>query len=683
MGLFSTRKASVQSSVPSFYGPSTSEQDQFQYDKTTAQLHPLPGEQSSFYNYAQAPIVPLDSPRRTRNESINQQFSPPPSRPTRPTTATSQFSIIPKLTPKPTNKKERPPSAASRVFFSSGRPITADGKLIQSPPPGSRQANTVSLPTDISATNLRSAPSIRSRKVKSLDLLKSNPRLKYLAPETPPLVLSKGKEAERELQFKHDGRGLFASKTVANLADDLDTRALRKLLERDSKRYGRYRSSDELRNKYSPRQDVPGEIPQSQGSMEPTDENDGVIDWEGRFDRFGTPIISTPDPGMSTLGLSTIRAVPRSREPSEELLGSGHFDQDSFRLPEHQPRRESEATIRPRRQQPNLPPILLFGKDRNTSPTNQQHQLTKEETPIILLGPNSAQSYETASTQPLYDTSFPQPFSSPRTHAETTPIQLLSQPLSPPPLRPPILSYPTETTQEEYETAEEYTVSSDNASDETEEEWHDSPVIPREKQPKAPWLADLPTPRPSSPESETSHTIDFADSEPDYEEGIFPAQNSMWGESPIIGLAIPGGPRTDSPAESEGSWLSQRLDIENAVRKSFGSPTRRATPPIILESSPLPGAGLGKLDVIAAAAMNARAWAATQPDYEGNEYGEDEGYELATPQIAEVERVRQGSMVRMVEVLDSPNVEGVIGRVSNGESPEYEIGKENGGILLF
>ena len=157
----------------------------------------------------------------------------------------------------------------------------------------------------------------------------------------------------------------------------------------------------------------------------------------------------------------------------------------------------------------------------------------------------------------------------------------------------------------------------------------------------------------------------------------------MWGESPIIGLAIPGGARTDSPAESEGSWLSQRLDIEKAVRKSFGSPARRATPPIILESSPLPGAGLGKLDVIAAAAMNARAWAATQPDYEGNEYGEEEGDELATPQVAGVERVRQGSMVRTVEVLDSPNVEGVIGRVSIGESPEYEIGKENGGILLF
>jgi hypothetical protein len=89
------------------------------------------------------------------------------------------------------------------------------------------------------------------------------------------------------------------------------------------------------------------------------------------------------------------------------------------------------------------------------------------------------------------------------------------------------------------------------------------------------------------------------------------------------------------------------------------------------------------LDVIAAAAMNARAWAATQPDYEGNEYGEVEGDELQAPQVAGAERMRQGSMVRTVEVLDSPNVEGVIGRVSTGESPEYEIGKENGGILLF
>ena len=96
---------------------------------------------------------------------------------------------------------------------------------------------------------------------------------------------------------------------------------------------------------------------------------------------------------------------------------------------------------------------------------------------------------------------------------------------------------------------------------------------------------------------------------------------------------------------------------------------------------------MGKLDVVAAAAMNARAWASALPDHEGNAYGGDEEDELVPPGTAggggEVERMRQGSMVRKVEVLDSPNVEGVIGRVSIGESPEYELGKENGGILLF
>ena len=531
-----------------------------------------------------------------------------------------------------------------------------------------------------------------------MDLLKSNPRLQYLAPDTPTLALGKGKEVEGELQFKHDGRGLFASKTVANLADDLDTRALRRLLDRDAKRYGGYRSSNELRNRYLPQQGVPGEIPEGR-AMDQNGDDDGVIDWEGKFQQYGTPIILTPDPNMSPAGPSTIRVIPRSREPSEELLGSGHFDQDSFRLPEQQQQqqqqqqqfhRESQATIRPR-QQNNLPPILLFGQDRNQSPTEQQYPI-KEESPILLLGPNSAQSYETTSTQPY-------PSSSPRTHPES-PIQLLSQSLEPP-TRPSPLSFPTETTQEEYETAEEYSPhnlssadDNDDDDDDTEEEWHDSPVIPREKQPKVPWLADLPTPRPSSPESDVSHPIDFPDtsdheSDAPIEEGIFPTQHSMWGESPIIGVSLPGV-RTDSPIESEGSWLSQRLDIQEAVRKSFGGPgARRATPPIILESSPLPAAtatgkaGLKKLDVMDAAAMNARAWASARPDYEGNEDGADEDQELAPPVPGGVERVRQGSMVRKVEVLDSPSVEGVIGRVSIGESPEHELGKENGGILLF
>ena len=158
----------------------------------------------------------------------------------------------------------------------------------------------------------------------------------------------------------------------------------------------------------------------------------------------------------------------------------------------------------------------------------------------------------------------------------------------------------------------------------------------------------------------------------------------MWGGSPIIGVSIPsaGEARTDSPAGSEGSWLSQRLDIEKAVQKSFGSPARRETPPIILESSTLSVAGgPGKPDVVTAAATNLRAWASTQLDGEGNEDGDQED-KFLSPQIG-LERLRQGSMVRKVEVLDSPNFEGVTGRVSIGESPEYEPGEENRVILLF
>jgi hypothetical protein len=71
--------------------------------------------------------------------------------------------------------------------------------------------------------------------------------------------------------------------------------------------------------------------------------------------------------------------------------------------------------------------------------------------------------------------------------------------------------------------------------------------------------------------------------------------------------------------------------------------------------------------------MNARVWGIASPDYTGEEYGDED--------VDGRERMRQGSLARKVEVVDSHDgVEGVVGRVS-GESPER--GRENGGIVLM
>ena len=121
------------------------------------------------------------------------------------------------------------------------------------------------------------------------------------------------------------------------------------------------------------------------------------------------------------------------------------------------------------------------------------------------------------------------------------------------------------------------------------------------------------------------------------------------------------------------------MDIEKAVRKSFHStsPLGTTTPPILLEGTTLPPLASYsplKLDMISAAAMDARAWtAASTPDYEGRAYESEDG--VAQPG----ERVRQGSKAMRVEVVTSPRLEGVAGRVS-GESVRGGGGK--GGIVL-
>ena len=126
-------------------------------------------------------------------------------------------------------------------------------------------------------------------------------------------------------------------------------------------------------------------------------------------------------------------------------------------------------------------------------------------------------------------------------------------------------------------------------------------------------------------------------------------------------------PQSQGSMESEGSWLSGKMDIEKAVRKSFaGSPARR-TPPIILETSAVKGDG----NIIPSGLMQANWTETRKPDYEGAEYGSEEEDEDVVPNIWS-ERVRQGSAARKVEVVDRPSLEGVAGRVSSGNTSSPE-----------
>jgi hypothetical protein len=635
MGLFTRRKSSIQS-----FGSPPSERKP--YDTKAPQLHPLPGEGGFLFDFPPGPTIPLND---GTSRAINTTARKPSRRLTkkkRPGTAQSDTSFLPRLTPKPpTKKSERPPSAASRVFVTNGQPISSSGNVLI----GTRNrtdANAISLPNDISTMSLRSISSVRSLKVKPVDLLKPNPRLKYLTPDPPPPPTAQS----NELEFRHDGRGLFALKTVANLADELDTRGLRKLLDRDMRRY---QSNYELRKQYY-RQQIPGEIPQSRGNM--TISTDG---YEGSFRQRYNPF-TDPEPSTPTRPF-------HGRSDRSNSMDSRRFDSSqAYRMPdeEHTSAGQSDKNTREKH---NLPPILLFGKPRkmeNVEPT----PLDSNTSPIILLAPNSAKSTETQSTTPR--------------SPEAAAFQVLSQPNHNPsqPLRPPIFSFPTEITplaqETEYETAEEFGSETPRDLSDHEHEWNDQPVLPSELTPKAsgqrlsnqdPWLAYTTSLGPS--DTESSNAIDFPDDEDD--EAIF-QPHAVWAEN--LGR--------ESPVESEGSWLSGRMDIERAVRKSFNSISPRGTPPIILESSPLSQvAGNSPLKIntiMAAVAANAQAWSsASKPDHEGIEY------ESSDDESGIREKVRQGSAARRVEVMDSPSIEEMMGEVIE-ESVERN---SKGEIILF
>ena len=432
MGFFSRRKSSIQS-----FGSHPSDR-QSQYENVL-QLHPLPDEKNFNFNFP--PTTPLkDGTSRTNNTAMTCK----PSRQLtkqqkghRPATAlsTDTSSCIPKLTPKSPEKNERPPSAASRVFINNGQPISTSGKVLIGARKEGYAGNTISLSNDISATHLRPMSSSRSLKVKSIDLLKSNPRLKYLNPDTPPPPTAKSDK----LEFHHDGRGLFASKTVANLADELDTRGLRKLLERDMRRY---QSTYDLRNQYNYyyRQQMSGEFPQSRGNT--TIRTDGYESYlrgvgeEREYDLF-------IDPGPSRTSRPALPPTSGGRKRSESMNSRRFEPTHSYRIPDDQQQQQKQSQFEKKH---NLSPILLLGKDRKVETTEPILRAEKSTTsPIILLAPNSAKSIETQSTLPHHE------------RHQQTPIQLLSQLTNPdnPALRPPLYSFPTETTAE-YETADEF-----------------------------------------------------------------------------------------------------------------------------------------------------------------------------------------------------------------------------------
>lgn len=685
MGLFSRRKSSTQS-----FGAASTTPSQYYTDKST-QLHTYPGQGSWDFDSAPVPSTPLyDSTSHTNNAGERKSFaSRRYSKSSRPVMAQSGVSSsYPTLTPKLTKKNERPPSAASRVFVTNGQAISRDGKTPQSKQTRGPTKSEPILFRDISSTNiLRTTQSMRSLKVKSVDLLKSNPRLSYLTP-TPAPPSSRAKNDE--LLFHHDGRGLFASRTVANLADDLDTHGLRKLLERDSRRHGQFRSSEHLR-KQTYQSTLPEDIP---SSPRPIDYDSGypIRDYENLFG----------DPGPST-----IRPVLGSDRSSNSIESQTRQRKDSGRsfANEATPRESTDTMKRPPSRKPELPPILLFGQ------SNQAQE--PKESPILLLGPNSARSTETQSTHP---NSF-----------IDSPIQLLSQnptdapvsqdpPQSPPPpakspLRPRILSFVTDTgssiQDNEYETAEEFgsetpgPLTEDDDDDESIDFWHESPVIPRDvkdltpkpsnlalftsmytediertpTQPSASYLQDnpqlraaWPLPKENSiPQSDT----EFSAAEYEDEESNVPifSPETEWMDSPIIGNVFPDvsvPPQSQGSMESEGSWLSGKLDIEKAVRKSFAGGPARRTPPIILEASPVKGDG----NIIPSGfnSSTPNGFARDRPDYEGADYGSEEEDGDEVP-VMMGERVRQGSAARKVEVVDRPSLEGVAARVS-GESPE-------------
>lgn len=168
--------------------------------------------------------------------------------------------------------------------------------------------------------------STHSLKLKSLDLLKSNPRLQYLSPPLNPSVSTPPKG----LIFHHDGRGLFASKTVDDLADELDSHGIRKLLDRDSRRNRGYVSYNH---------EIVGQTPPSRGNTDYTGECGDIPD-----NYF-----------YAAAGPSNLHTEIWSEFGSEE--------------------RNSSETIQPSRDQ-HIYPIVIFGKDQEASQEQQSSPMT-------------------------------------------------------------------------------------------------------------------------------------------------------------------------------------------------------------------------------------------------------------------------------------------------------------------
>ena len=112
MGLFSRRKSSIQS-----FGSPPSEQHSY-YEKGP-RLHPLPGEEGFLFNFAPAPVIPLnDGTSRTNNTMSPNPSSRRLTKPKRPVTAQSDTSLLPTLTPKTPNKKKNVPHQRHQEFSS-------------------------------------------------------------------------------------------------------------------------------------------------------------------------------------------------------------------------------------------------------------------------------------------------------------------------------------------------------------------------------------------------------------------------------------------------------------------------------------------------------------------------------------------------------------------------------------
>ena len=670
MGLFSRRKPSTVSlSSPAETYP----YERWAYHEKTPQLHPVQGEQGFDFNFGQdipstsPTVIPFNDGAAQTNSAFNVSApTRPPSRrlqkqhrpataSTRPATAqsTTTSASRPRLTP--SMKQNERPSPASRVFIMNGQPINSNGKVLpRSTEPGQSVST---IPHDISATPLRPMSS-RSLKVRSVDLLKSNPRLSYLAPPDTPNE-SKLPEQRIELQFRHDGRGLFAKKTVADLADTLDTKALRKLLDRDMRRY---KTMGNLRDRYyveSTRVEHGG-IPQSRGTLR-TEHGDA-------YESFGFPSERSYNP-YADPGPSTIRPVLESDRVDT-------LDQQGFGPPERSSASQHDKPADSGQERPDLPPILLTGKPRPMEQTSENALPEIKTSPIMLLGPNSARSTETQSTRPRsppYES--PIKLFSPQSAAQSAPEPQIN-------LRPPRFSYPTGTSGE-YETAKEYTSETpQNRSDldlryHPNNKWEDSPIIPRPgATPKEEdagiitghrhhkWRDDTTTHSDTESSNAPEYPSDLSDGEEDHRTPMF--NPPTWHHSsPRISTPT----SRDSPVESEGSWLSGRMDIEKAVRKGLAksAPGKGMNPVLLESSSPPPVRGPLRVDVFLGAAAAAAA-AEGRRDYAGPEWESSDGDENGRDRL--LERVRQGSACRRVEVVHSPSVEGVIPRVVSGVSLE-------------